>query len=165
MHNTQGTEAVILLIGRFEKSARCFDNAIVAARRSATLPNYTLEDARKGMLLEISDRMRLLKTEARAVIGILATSDLAAHRDMANACRVRTANAVNLHRAVTRCIRHGTVPPLPALYSAADARNDAPEWAHPWAYHQALSMACVMAWSSAWSAAWTLGRGCLSSLH
>ena len=96
--------------------------------------------------------MQLLKTEGKAAIGLLATSHSAEHRALAEGCRARLADAVNLHRAATNCIKRGIVPPVPALIGTAGAPNGAgkgPDVIEGW------QTAWAMVWGRAWYLPWT----------
>jgi hypothetical protein len=135
----------------FEKAASRFDSAIVAARDVIIAGNYDFEGDPKCVLLQINGTLRLLKTEARVAISLLATSDLAEHRARAEMCRGRMADAINLQRAASRHIRQGAVPPLPASYAGSPAAKAAPPCADPWAYGQVWLMAWAMAWCMTWS--------------
>jgi hypothetical protein len=135
----------------FEKAASRFDSAIAAARDVIIAGNYDFEGDPKHVLLHINGTLRRLKTEARIVISLLATSDLAEHRARAEICRGRMADAINLQRAASHHIRRGAVPPLPAAYAGGPATNAAPTCGDPWTCGQVWLMAWAMAWWMTWS--------------
>lgn len=127
----------------FEMAASCFDSAVMAARAAMVAPKWRHGGDASGGLIEINDMLRHLKRQARAAIGQLATSDVVEHRAMAEACRVRMADAINLHRTASCCIRRGVAPPPPAMYAAL---KTGPGWPQPWPCHQAWLVAWVMVW-------------------
>jgi hypothetical protein len=151
----QRTDEVSAPLAAVERAASRFECGILAARDAAIAENSSLERGSIGVLLDIGGTMRILKSEGRDAIGLLATSDRAEHRAMADACRARMADAVNLHRAACRCIKQGIVPPLPALDAAAGASKQEagrapvpdvnPIWPTVW----------IMGWTRAWSSPWT----------
>jgi len=150
----QITDAVSAPLAAFERAASRFERGILAARDAAIAENSSLENGSIGVLLDIAGTMRLLKSEGRDAIGRLATSDRAEHRAMADACRARMADAVNLHRAASRCINQAIVPPLPALDAGAGTATEEPDradvtpvWPTVW----------LMAWTQAWCSPWTFG--------
>jgi hypothetical protein len=85
---------------------------------------------------------------------VLAISDLAEHRALAEMCRVRLAAAINLRREASRCIKRGVAPPLPASYPVARRPNTAREWISLWS----CSQAWLVAWAIVWDVAWTSDR-------
>jgi hypothetical protein len=137
----------------FERAASCFDCAIVAARDTIIAARHDCEGDPRRDLVQIAGMLRLLKSEARDIICLLATSDLAEHRAMADRCRARMADAINLQRAASRCIKQGVVPPLPASYAGVAVSKIEPEWVEPWAFGGVWLMAWTVAWGMAWGSA------------
>jgi hypothetical protein len=139
-------------LASFERVAACFDGAIVAARDAIIAADYDFENDPNGVIRQIDGMIRLLKGEARMAICLLAASDLVEHHGKAEACRVRMADAINLQRAVCRCIRQGIVPLLPASYAEVAAKVD-PEWTRIWMRNQFWLIDWAVAWNTAWISA------------
>ncbi len=125
-------------LAAFETAASCFDDGLVAAHDAVIAARIGSEHDRMAVLLNIAGMIRQVKREGGTAIGVLATSHLAEHHAMADSCRARLADAVNLHRAASRCIRQGIAPPLPARAPALPQQPEVmPIWPAFWA----------MAWS------------------
>jgi hypothetical protein len=137
-------------LAAFETAACSFDRGLLAARNAVIG-----ESARNDALRDITAMMQLLKSEGRAAIGLLATSHSAEQRAMAEGCRARLADAVNLHRAACRYIKQGIVPPehkpigtrdVPRNAAAGSDASD--DWQTAWA----------MVWVRAWYLPWASDR-------
>jgi hypothetical protein len=140
-------------LAAFEIAASSFDRSVFAAHDAVIGEHLRSEHDRLDVLLNIAGMIRQLKREAGTAIGLLATSNLAEHHAMADSCHARLADAVNLHRAASRCIRQGIAPPLPSREAPLTPRAEAskqqqnadPVWPAVWA----------MAW--AWYVPWMQG--------
>jgi hypothetical protein len=139
-------------LAAFEAAACCLDRGLVAAREAVIAENSGRQSDRAGVLLDIAAMMQVLKSEGKAVIGLLATSHLAEHRAMAEGCRTRLADAINLHRTTLGCMREGIVPVLPAMSATGGSANQTKPGAD--AAQTAWAMVWVRAWYLPWISDW-----------
>jgi hypothetical protein len=120
----QRTDEVGAPLAAFERAASRFECGILAARDAAIAENSSLESGSIGALLDIGGTMRLLKAEGRDAIGLLATSDRAEHRAMADACRARMADAIN----------RAPIPDVTPIWPTVWVMEWTRAWSLPWTF-------------------------------